>query len=85
MAKKASIGRRRKIGARRRKPTIGKKPLGTTVKAFGKTWTKKSCHTTKASANKSAAVSRRAGKAAMVKKNPTGGSCVFVRGKKKSA
>lgn len=80
--KKSSIGRKK---TKRR--TIGKiaaKSLPATVKAFGKTWTKKSCSKTKTAASKTANASRKAGKAAMVKKNPTGGYCTFVRGRKKS-
>ncbi|MBK6860995.1 MAG: hypothetical protein IPK91_02660 [Saprospiraceae bacterium] len=81
--KSSSIGRRRKkTTTRRRKATVGKKSLGATLKAFGRTYTKKSCSRTKAAATKSANASKRAGKSAMVKKNPAGGYCTFVRSKK---
>lgn len=81
--KRKSIGRAKKRKTTKRK-TTAKKSLGATIKAFGKTYTKKSCSRTKAAATKSANASKRAGKSAMVKKNPAGGYCVFTRAKKKS-
>lgn len=81
--KRKSIGRAKKRKTVKRK-TTAKKSLGATIKAFGKTYTKKSCSRTKAAATKSANASKRAGKSAMVKKNPAGGYCVFTRAKKKS-
>jgi hypothetical protein len=80
--KKSSIGRARKRRTVKRKSTA-KKSLGATLRAFGKTWTKKACSKTKGAATKSANASKRAGRSAMVKKNPAGGYCVFTRGKKK--
>ncbi|MEI2693709.1 MAG: hypothetical protein V9E90_01435 [Saprospiraceae bacterium] len=78
--KRKSIGRAKRKTTRRK--TTAKKSLGATIKAFGKTYTKKSCSRTKAAATKSANASKRAGKSAMVKKNPAGGYCVFTRTKK---
>ncbi len=78
--KKSSIGRARKKRTTKRKSSA-KKSLGTTIRAFGKVWRKKSCSRTKSAATKSRNASKKAGKSAMVKKNPAGGYCVFVRGK----
>lgn len=81
-SKKKSIGRPGKRKTTRRKSTA-RKALGNTVRAFGKVWTRKSCSKLKTAATKSANASKRSGKSAMVKKNPAGGYCVFVRAKKK--
>ena len=78
--KRKSIGRAKRKTTKRK--TTAKKSLGATIKAFGKTYTKKSCSRTKAAATISANASKRAGKSAMVKKNPAGGYCVFTRAKK---
>lgn len=77
--RKSSIGRARKRKTTKRKSTA-KKPLAATLKAFGKVYRKKACSKTKSAAIKSRNASKRAGKSAMVKKNPAGGYCVFVRG-----
>jgi hypothetical protein len=77
--KKSSIGRARKKRSTKRKSSA-KKSLGATIRAFGKVWRKKSCSRTKSAATKSRNASKKAGKSAMVKKNPAGGYCVFVRG-----
>ena len=83
--KKKAIGRPKTSKKRSTKSkSIAKVSLGATVKAFGKVYTKKSCSKTKAAATKSANASKRAGKSAMVKKNPAGGYCVFTRNKKKA-
>jgi len=66
------------------KKRVVKKPLAKTLKAFGRTYKKKACSKTKAAATKSANASRKAGKTAMVKKNPTGGYCTFVGAKRKT-
>lgn len=81
--KKSSIGKSRKRKSSVRKPAA-KKALGASIKAFGKVWKKKSCSKTKTAATKSANASKRAGRSAMVKKNPAGGYCVFIRARKKS-
>lgn len=78
--KKKSIGRARRKTVKRK--TTAKKSLGSTLKAFGKVWRKKSCSRTKSAATKSANASKKAGRSAMVKKNPAGGYCVFTRAKK---
>ncbi|MBK7359509.1 MAG: hypothetical protein IPI45_04490 [Saprospiraceae bacterium] len=87
MAKKSSIGRRKKSTTGRRKVArkpAARKAIGATAKLFGKVYTRKSCSKTKAAAQASANSSKRAGKSAFVKKNPAGGYCTFTRNKKKS-
>lgn len=60
-----------------------KKALSATKKFGKKTYKKVACSKTKLAANAKAKAARKAGKAARVVKNPTGGYCLFTAGTKR--
>ena len=67
----------------RRRPTSAKASLPARKKFGKKVYTKLSCSKTKAAATAKAKSARKAGKAARVLKNPSGGYCLFTAASKR--
>ncbi len=66
----------------RRRPTSAKASLPARKKIGTKTYTKVACSTFRFAATSKAKAARKAGKAARVLKNPSGGYCVFTAASK---